>query len=137
MWQVLAQFDDRGTANTAGGIASFFGFFCCCFFLVVVPIIVFTMVGMWKVYAKAGKPGWAAFVPIYNVIVLLEIAGRPAWWIVLYFLPFVNIVAAILVSLDIARKFRQSQAFGIGLALLPAVFFMILGYGKAQYDPSA
>jgi uncharacterized RDD family membrane protein YckC len=91
------------------------------------------LAGMWKVFEKAGQPGWAAIVPIYNVIVMLDIADLPRWWIVLYLIPLVNFVAFLLVSLSIAEKFGQSTSFGVGLALLAFIFWPILGFGDAQY----
>src|SRR5882724_1213873 len=79
---------------------------------------VLMIASMWKVFTKAGKPGWAAIVPIYNIIVLLEIIGKPLWWIVLFLIPFVSLVAAIMVSLEVAKCFGKTPGFGIGLALL-------------------
>jgi hypothetical protein len=89
--------------------------------------------GMWKVFAKAGKPGWAAIVPIYNTIVMLEIVGRPIWWIVLLFIPFVNFVVWIIIALDLAKSYARSTGFGLGLIFLPFIFYLILGFGPATY----
>jgi hypothetical protein len=89
---------------------------------------------MWKVFAKAGQPGWAAIVPIYNIIVLLQISGKPVWWILLFLIPVVNLVIAILVGIAIAKNFGKSDAFGVGLGLLGFVFYPILGFGDAQYQ---
>ncbi len=97
-------------------------------------LIVAVLAGLWATFAKAGKPGWAAIVPIYNIIVLLEIAKRPLWWIVLFIIPFVNFIAAIIVSLDVAKNFGKSGAFGVGLALLPFIFYPILGFGSDRYQ---
>jgi Family of unknown function (DUF5684) len=97
-------------------------------------IIVTIIAGVWKVFVKAGKPGWAAIVPIYNIIVLLEIAGKPLWWIILFFIPFVNIIMAILVGIAVAKNFGKSDAFGVGLGLLGFIFYPILGFGDAQYQ---
>jgi hypothetical protein len=97
-------------------------------------IIVTIIAGVWKVFVKAGKPGWAAIIPIYNVIVMLEIAGKPLWWIILFFIPLVNLVMAILVGIAVARKFGKSDGFGVGLALLGFIFYPILGFGGAQYQ---
>ncbi len=99
--------------------------------LVVIAVII---AGFWKVFAKAGRPGWAAIIPIYNIIVLLQVAGKPLWWTILFFIPIVNIVISILVCLAIARNFGRSEAFGVGLALLGVIFFPILGFGSAQYQ---
>jgi hypothetical protein len=100
-------------------------------------IIILSIAGLWKVFEKAGEPGWAAIVPIYNIIVLLKIAGRPLWWVILLFIPVVNFIIAIMVSLDIAKRFGKSAGFGIGLALLGFIFYPILGFGDARYNPSA
>jgi len=94
---------------------------------------VLMIASMWKVFTKAGKPGWAAIVPIYNIIVLLEIIGKPLWWIVLFLIPFVSLVAAIMVSLEVAKCFGKTPGFGIGLALLSFIFYPILAFGDARY----
>jgi hypothetical protein len=96
---------------------------------------VFTFVaGMWKFFVKAGQPGWAVFVPIYNTIVLLKIAGRPGWWLLLALIPFVNIWMIFRVSIDIAHSFEKSTGFGIGLAMLSPIFYMVLGFGSSEYQ---
>jgi len=105
------------------------------FFLALeLAILVAIIAGFWKVFVKAGKPGWAAIIPIYNVVVLLEIAGKPIWWVILFLIPLVNIVMAIIVSIAVARCFGKSDAFGIGLGLLGFIFYPILGFGDAQYQ---
>jgi hypothetical protein len=96
-------------------------------------IIVAYLAGMWKVFPKAGQPGWAAIVPIYNIVVLLKVAGRPVWWLVLLLIPLVNFVVFIMVSLDMAKSFGKGPGFGIGLWLLFFVFYPILGFGDARY----
>jgi hypothetical protein len=100
-------------------------------FLVLLAIIA----GFWKTFAKAGKPGWASIIPIYNLIVLLDIAGQPLWWIILLFIPLVNIVVGIIVHIAIAKNFGKSTGFGVGLALLGFIFYPILGFGNARYRP--
>jgi hypothetical protein len=137
----LAQLDD-GTGGDAAGCAGCCGGGLCglLFFVVWLAVIVAVVAGFWKVFVKAGKPGWAAIVPIYNLIILIEIAKRPIWFIVLFLVPVLNILAAIIIGLEIAKRFGKSQGFGIGLALLPMIFYPILGFGKDQYQdlpPSA
>ena len=102
--------------------------------LIVLAIII---VGMCKVFTKAGKPGWAAIVPIYNIIIMLEIAGKPMWWFILFLIPIANLVVAILVGIAVAEKFGKEAGFGVGLALLGFVFYPILGFGDAQYQGAA
>jgi len=88
---------------------------------------------MWKVFAKAGEPGWAAIVPIYNILVLLKIAGKPGWWLVLMIIPGVNFIISILVSIAVAERFGKGTGFGIGLAFLSFIFYPMLAFGDAQY----
>jgi len=100
-------------------------------------LMIIVIVGMWKMFEKAGKPGWASLIPIYNFIVLLEIVGKPLWWIVLMFIPIVNIIIAIWVTNLLAKSFGKSEAFTVGLIFLPFVFYPILGFGSAQYQGPA
>jgi hypothetical protein len=106
------------------------------FFIVWLLIVVLAIAGLWKTFAKAGKPGWGAIIPIYNAILLLEIAGRPIWWIILFFIPLVNLVVGIIVGIDVARNFGKGTGFGLGLALLGFIFYPILGFGDARYQPA-
>jgi hypothetical protein len=99
-------------------------------------IAVLMIVAMWKVFEKAGEPGWAAIIPIYNFFVLLKIAGRPAWWFILLFIPFVNFIILIMVSIDVAKRFGKGTGFGLGLAFLGFIFYPILGFGDARYNPA-
>ncbi|MEA2327062.1 MAG: hypothetical protein QOE68_2021, partial [Thermoanaerobaculia bacterium] len=75
-------------------------------------VILLMIIGMWKVFTKAGKPGWAAIIPIYNIIVALEIAGKPLWWIILMIIPGVNFIVWLLVCLAIAARFGKGTGFG-------------------------
>lgn len=97
-------------------------------------VMVFFIASMWKVFTKAGRPGWAVIVPIYNLIVLLQIAQKPIWWILLMLIPIVNIVVAIMVYVAIAHNFGRSTAFGIGLAFLGLIFIPILAWGSSEYQ---
>src|SRR3990172_7146129 len=103
------------------------------FFVFVIALVVLMIGSVWKVFTKAGKPGWACIIPIYNVIVLLEIAGKPLWWIILLLIPFVNFIVMIMVYLDIARVFGKGAGTAIGLIFLPFIFWPILGFGSARY----
>lgn len=90
--------------------------------------------GLMGIFKKAGQPGWAAFVPVYNYIVLLKIVGRPVWWIVLVlFVPIVNVVVLIVVMNDLAKSFGKTTGFTVGLVLLQVVFTWILWLGSATY----
>lgn len=105
-----------------------------------VMAIIFTLVALvmvissWKIFKKAGRPGWAAIVPIYNMYVMLGIVGRPAWWLLLYFVPIASVIVPILIALDMARAFGKSTTFAIfGLILFPLVGYPMLAFGPATY----
>ena len=95
--------------------------------------IVLMIASLWTVFTKAGKPGWASIIPIYNLIVLLEIVGKPLWWILLLLIPLVNLILLLLIYMELARRFGKSELFGIGLWLLGPIFFPILAFGDARY----
>ena len=101
--------------------------------LVWLAIVVLAIASLWKVFAKAGQPGWAAIVPIYNGYVLLKVAGRPGWWLLLFFIPLVNFIISIIVAIDVAKAFGKGTGFGVGLAFLGFIFYPILGFGDASY----
>lgn len=108
------------------------------FILLYLALIVLAIAGMWKTFEKAGKPGWAAIVPIYNIVILVEIVGKPMWWIALLFVPCVNFVASVWLTNLLSKSFGKSEGFTIGLLLLPFVFYPMLGFGDAKYEgPSA
>jgi hypothetical protein len=97
-------------------------------------IAVVVIASIWKVFVKAGKPGWGAIIPFYNIYLELKIIGRPGWWLILFFIPLVNLVIAIIVALDLAKSFGKSGAFGFfGLFLFSFIGFPILGFGDATY----
>jgi hypothetical protein len=109
------------------GDGSFFGF------IIQLAVLAFFLAVFWKIFEKAGKPGWAAIIPIYNVIVLLEIVGRPIWWIILLFIPIVNIVVGFLLALDLSRSFGHDLAFALGLFFLGFIFYPVLAFGSDTY----
>ena len=122
-------------AEGEGGLIA--GLFGVILFLIYVAVIVAIIAGMWKMFVKAGKPGWACIVPIYNMIVLLEIVGRPIWWVLLMFIPCVGLVIYIIVLIDLAKSFGQSAAYAVGLPLLGFIFYPMLGFGSARYQGPA
>lgn len=97
-------------------------------------IVVIVIAGMWKTFQKAGHPGWAAIIPIYNIYITLKIAGRPGWWLLLLLVPIVNIVVNIVVAIDVAKAFGKSTTFGVfGLWLFSFVGYIILGFGDPVF----
>lgn len=123
-FNILAQVEQGGGGGAIGavGLIIYFG------------IILLVIAGMWKAFTKAGKPGWASIIPIYNIIVVLQIAGKPLWWILLMFIPLVNLIIMILVWIDFAKAYGKGAGYGIGLTFLPIIFLPMLGFGDAQYQ---
>jgi len=115
------------TVAKGGGGFMFFLFFV---------VWVVSAVGLWKIFEKAGKPGWGAFIPIYNLILWLEIVRRPGWWIILiYIVPIANIICLFIVIFDLAKSYGKGVGYGLGLLFLPLIFFPMLGFSDAVYTP--
>jgi hypothetical protein len=100
-------------------------------------IALLMIIAMWKVFTKAGWPGWASLIPFYNVYVLIKIAGRPGWWFFLLLIPVVNLIIIIVLCVDIAKNFGKGVGFALGLVFLPFIFYPILAFGSAQYQGGA
>jgi Family of unknown function (DUF5684) len=101
--------------------------------VIYVAVIVFEIAALWMVFVKGGRPGWAAIIPFYNYYVLLKLVGRPGWWLILYFIPIVNIVVWIIVAIDLSKSFDKGTGFGVGIIFLAFIFIPILGFGSARY----
>lgn len=120
---------DSSSAGAFAGIFALIG-------AMIIPILIIwvvMIVAQWKIYEKAGKPGWAAIIPIYNIIVLLEIIGKPIWWIFMLIIPCVNIIFLVWMTNLLSKSFGQSEGFTVGLLLLGVIFYPILGFGNYQY----
>lgn len=126
---VLAQ--STSSQYNDSGSALFGGFFL----LIWLVVFLLAVAGLWKTFEKAGQPGWASIIPIYNTYVLIKVAGRPAWWLLLFLIPFVNIVVSAIVAVDVARAFGRSELFGvIGLWLFSIIGYMMIGFGEDTYQ---
>ncbi len=107
------------------------------FFFVWLAIFVLMIVSYWKIFQKAGKQGWEAIVPIYNLIVLFQITKTPLWMIVLLFIPIVNLVAFfivwIIVALNLAKVFGKDTVYAILIMFFPYIMYPVLAFGPDQY----
>ena len=119
-----ARLDNSGAAASITGIIVT---------LVIVALVVLEIAALWIIFAKAGKPGWAAIIPIYNYIVLLQVVGRPIWWFILFFIPLVDIVILIIVLNDLSKSFGHGVGFTLGLLFFAEIFFPILAFGGSRY----
>lgn len=96
-------------------------------------IVAFAIVSQWKVYEKAGQPGWACIIPFYNILILIKIANKPWWWIFMFFIPIANIVFVIMLLNRISLSFGKSSGFTVGLFFLSIIFWGILAFDKSEY----
>jgi hypothetical protein len=122
--------DNTSTGISPAGAAMGMGMM-----LVWCVVVLILIISMWKIFTKAGKPGWAAIVPIYNLIVMLEIACKPIWWFILMLIPLVNIIVIIIVLIEIAKRFGKGVGFAIGMLILPFIFYPMLAFGDSKYTP--
>ncbi|GGK84344.1 DUF5684 domain-containing protein [Haloarcula sebkhae] len=93
--------------------------------------------GMWAVFSKSGHAGWKAIIPIYNLYVMLQIGEQAWWWLLLTFVPVVNLYAVYKIHAGVARAFGRGIGFGLGLAFLDVLFFPLVGFGDYQYHSSS
>lgn len=102
--------------------------------LIIIVVCILIIAGYWVVFQKAGVAGWKCLIPFYNMYVLMQIAGKPGWWMFLLFIPLVGVAIMLFAMLSLAKKFGRSELFGIGLLLLPMVFFPLLAFGGSEYE---
>lgn len=99
---------------------------------------IIAIVAMWKIFKKAGKPGWASIIPIYNAVVMFQICGMNPWLLLLAIIPFVNFVTApilaILINVNLAKKFGKGGGFAVGLIFLNFIFTLVLAFGDSEYQ---
>ncbi|HUR64801.1 MAG TPA: DUF5684 domain-containing protein [Chitinophagaceae bacterium] len=110
--------------------------------IIMLALIVFLIASQWKVFEKAGQPGWAAIIPFYNIYIMTKIGGKPGYWTLLCLIPFVNFIFAIWLLNMVSKSFGKDEGFTAGLLLLGIIFWPILGFGSARYlgpfgDPAA
>lgn len=101
--------------------------------IISMALAVLIIASMWRVFTKARKPGWAAIIPIYNTYVMLKIIGRPGWWLLLYFIPVVNIVVGLIVGYELVKAFGKGVGFFIFMLFLPFIAYPVLAFGDAKY----
>ena len=107
--------------------------FSVAFIVIWLAVVVFLIAAMWKVFEKAGQPGWAAIIPIYNTYIMTKIGGKPGWWVILCFVPIANIIVLIWLYNMISKSFGKDEGFTAGLIFLSFIFWPILGFGDAKY----
>lgn len=121
---------DVNTYNTAATGLAAIG---TTYMVILLAICIISIVANWKIFTKAGKPGWASIIPIYNVYVQFQIAGMSGWMFLLLLVPIVNIVVSIMLYVNLAKAFGKSTGFAIGLIFLNFIFVLMLAFGSAEY----
>ena len=127
---LMMQQSDSGNAAGNAAAAGVFG----ALGLVWLAVVLLMIAALWKIFVKAGEPGWAAIIPIYNAIVILKIVGRPVWWLVLFLIPFVNLVVGFIVVFDTAKAFGKGAGFALGMIFLGPIFYPVLAWSDAKYQ---
>ena len=97
-------------------------------------LIGFSIAVQWKIFTKANEPGWACLIPIYNILVMLKIIGKPWWWLIMLLIPGVNLIFGIWAANMLSKSFGKDESFTIGLVLLNIIFLAILAFGDAVYQ---
>jgi len=120
----------------------FFDIFSPVLIIFCLVIVAFILAAMWKVFVKAGQPGWAAIIPIYNIYIMTKIAGKPGIWTLLCLIPVVNYIFTVWLYNMISKSFGCDEWFTVGLIFLGFIFWPVLGFGKSKYlgpygDPEA
>jgi uncharacterized membrane protein YhaH (DUF805 family) len=124
MLPILAQTDFNSSMDTAAMMPML---------LCSLAAAVVMIAAMWRIFSKAGRPGWAAIIPIYNTIVLLDVAGKPWWWIILFFIPLVNFIVALVVIYELAQSFGYGLGMFLVLLFFSPIGILWLGFGPAEY----
>jgi hypothetical protein len=109
-------------------------FFLLGILLLVLANALLWIISLWTLFEKSNKPGWATIIPIYNIIVLLDIVKKPTWLVILSFIPLVNFIFYIILFAWISAHFKRSDAFTLGLLLMPPIFMFILAYSEENTE---
>lgn len=117
-------------ADSVNGLIGGMLIFVAIMWLICLAVSILMLVSMWKIFKKAGKPGWASLVPIYNIYTMCQIADKQWWYILLLCVPIANIYAMFVIYDGIAKKLGKTSAFAIGMMFLPMIFFPILAFSK-------
>ena len=129
--------DSALMATDATGLATGMLGFVSTYSLLIAVISTIGIIANWKIFAKAGKPGWASIVPVYNMVVQFQIVGLSPWLLLLFIVPFVNyiaiIVLGIMVPFRMAKSFGKDIGWGFGLLFLPFIFNLVLAFGSSEY----
>lgn len=130
------QYSGSVPPEAAGGMALLAGGMVLFIALVILVIYVVMAISLMKIANRTGTPNaWFAWIPILNLILMIQIAQRPMWWLVFFLVPVINIVGIVLqfvIWVDIAKRLGKSAVFGILAALIPIIFMPYLAFSKSE-----
>lgn len=101
--------------------------------IVILTIIIISLLALAKIFKKANRSSISAYIPIYNIWVLLEITNKPKWYLLLMLIPFLNLILYIILLIALAKSFRKSNMFALGMITLPFIFLPILAFSDSEY----
>ena len=141
MYDYSTYYSTAGVSSADIAAASGILGFIATYSVVILIIGIVSLIGMWKVFTKAGEAGWKCLIPIYNMVILFKIAGISPWFVLGYLatiIPVVGYLVAIGITIyamiNLAKSFGKSGGFAVGLILLEPIFICILGFGSAEYQ---
>ena len=101
--------------------------------LLILIIIITPVLSNWFLYRKANEPGWASIIPVYSTLIWLKIIGKPWYWLLLFCVPYLNIIFLIWATNLTSKSFGKSEGYTFGLILLPLIFWPMLAFGSSKY----
>lgn len=104
------------------------------FIVFVLALVALMIISFWKIFEKAGKSGWAAIIPIYNIVAWCEIINKPGWWALLMMIPYIGIIWQVWATNLLVKKFGKDEGFTVGCIFLPFVFYPMLAFGDAKFE---
>ncbi len=128
MLSVLAQ--DLTTSGSSDAASGGIGIVV---WLILLAWIVVSFAALWKIFVKMGEPGWKGIIPIYSQYIIFTKAGKPAWWVILLFVPCVNYVALWFLADSLGDLFGKGVGYKIALFLLAPIMYLVLAFSGDEY----
>ncbi len=135
-YSYVAQTTSSNTVSSSDtAVGAVFWVFMAVFYVILLAFCVVGIIGMWKTFVKAGRPGWESIVPVYNGMVIAELAGKPNWWGLGLLVSPLSLILSIIFGIEIGKKFGRSEVFGVmALGLFPAIGYLMIGFGPDKYS---
>ncbi len=129
-YKELSTFDTSGIPAVDIGVIWIIGAI-----VAVISVLVFLLIlfATWRIFSKAGRPGWYALIPIFNVYVMLQIVKKPTWLTLLFFIPYVQLIPQIIISIELGKAFGKSSAFSAIFILILPLGYFIIAFDDSKY----